>query len=187
MIEAIIGLLGVIVGSAITITKDSGTSWRADRREGSYSAIRLIGMLEEYADRCLDVVYDDGTAEGRPAVRTKDGQEYHEAQVKTPDPLKYPDDIGWRSLPEALMHRTIALPNKARSTNRHIQASNEWATPPDFREFFGPRQMGYARLGLDALEIAGDLRAHFGISAESRDNLNPDWNPMNALRERISR
>lgn len=187
MIEAIIGLVGVVVGSAITITRDSWATWRAHRREGSYSAIRLIGMLEEYADRCIDVVYDDGTAEGRPAGRTSEGQEYHKAQVTAPDPLDYPDDIGWRSLPEALMHRTIALPNKARSTNRHVQAASGWGTPPDYREIFEPRQMGYAQLGLDALEIANDLRAHFGISAESRDNLNPDWNPIDALRERISR
>jgi len=187
MIEAVIGLVGVIVGSAITIARDSWASWRAHRREGSYSAIRLIGMLDEYADKCIDVIYDDGTAEGRPAGRTSDGQEFCVAQVTAPDPLYYPDDIGWRSLPEALMHRTIALPNKARSTNRHIQAASEHANPPDYRQFFEPRQMGYAQLGLDALEIAKDLRVHFGISAESRDNLNPDWNPMDALRERISR
>lgn len=187
MIEALIGLVGVIVGSVITITRESWTSWRAHRREGSYSAIRLIGMLEEYADRCIDVVYDDGTVGGRPAARTSDGQEYHEAQATAPDPLNYPDDIGWRSLPEALMHRAIALPNKARSTNRHIQAASEWASPPDYQEVFEPRQKGYAQLGLDALEIARDLRMHFGISAESRDSLNPDWNPMDALRERISR
>ena len=187
MIEAVIGLFGVIVGSAITIAKDSWASWRTRRRDGSYSAIRLIGMLEEYADGCIDVMYDDGTAEGRPARQTSDGQEYCEAQATVPDPLMYPDDIVWKSLPETLMHRVIALPNKARSTNRHIQAASEWAGPPDYEQFFRPRQIGYAQLGLDALEIARDLRTHFGISADSRDSLNPDWNPMDALRERISR
>jgi hypothetical protein len=187
MIEAIIGLVGVIVGSVVTIAKDSWGTWRERRREGSYSAIRLICIMEECADKCIDVVYDDGTAYGLPAMRNKSGEEYCVAQTEAPDPLEFPDDISWRSIPEALMHRILALPNKARSTDRHISKAGENAFPPDYDEFFRLRQHGYAQLGLDALEITDDLRDRFGVSAQSRTNLNTDWDPKAFLREKISK
>lgn len=98
MIEAVFGLVGVIVGSVITISQDSWTSYRQRRREGSYSAIRLICILEEYANKCTDVAGDDGFAEGRPARRLESGEEVCDPQVSTSDPLDYPPDIVWRSL-----------------------------------------------------------------------------------------
>ncbi|MGX1307077.1 hypothetical protein AB7M35_001797 [Amorphus suaedae] len=186
MSEALIGLIGVVVGSVIAISKDVWTSWLQRRREGSYSAIRLICILEDYASDCLDVVYDDGTAQGRPAGCTEHGEEYHEEQVSTPQPPAFPDDIAWRSLPEELMHRTLALPNKAKSTDRHISACSEHADPPDYDDFFKPRREGYARLGLDALELANDLRRNFGISAKSHTPLNSDWDPIWYLEKKIS-
>lgn len=186
MLEALIGLAGVIVGSVITISREVWTSRHTRRQAGSYAAIRLICILEEYADKCIDVVYDDGTAYGRPARRAESGEGYCEAQVSTPDPLDFPEDIDWRSMPEPLMHRILALPNKARSTDRHISASNEHASAPDYEEFFEPRQRGYAQLGLDALEIAENLREHFRISVRSRANLNTDWDPMTFLRRKAS-
>jgi hypothetical protein len=181
MMEAWIGLGGVIVGSTITITKDVWLSWIERRRDGSYSAIRLICILEEYANKCIDVVGDDGTAYGRPAHRTDNGEEYREAQIRTPDPLEYPKDIAWRSISESQMHRSLALSNKARSTDQFISASAENASPPDYEEFFDPRQEGYAQLGLVALELSDDLRKKFRISAESRTTLYGDWDPKEFL------
>lgn len=185
--EAIIGLVGVIVGSAITVTKDSWSSWRERRREGSYSAIRLICILEEYADKCIDVVGDDGTVYGQPAGRTNDGEEYYQAQVASPEPVDFPGDIGWRSLKGSLMHRTLALPNMARSTDRHINAASDFASPPDYSEVFEARQEGYARLGLEALEIADALRKQFHITVKGRAALNTDWEPKVFLKGEISK
>ena len=186
MIEAVIGLVGVVVGSAITISKDAWVSKLERRREGSYSAIRLICILEEYADRCIDVVDDDGTAYGQLAGQTKVSEEYCKAQEKAPDPLVFPDDIAWRSIKEPLMHRTLALPNMARSTDRHVSVSSDFASPPYYDEYFKARQEGYARLGLEALEIADCLRKQFGVSAKGRAKLNSDWDPERHLRTKVS-
>ncbi len=187
MIEAIFGLAGVLVGSFITVFKDMWT-YRRDRwKEGSYSAIRLISILEVYADRCIDVVQDDGTIYGQPAGRWDDGQEYAEAQEKTPDPLDYPDDIGWRSLDEDLVHRAVALPNKARRTNRYIGASFEFASLPYYEDYFDARQEGYARLGAEALEIVVELRRRFRISANSGIHMATEWDPASFLQERIKK
>tara|TARA_R100000306_G_C4377363_1_gene142545 strand:+ start:467 stop:1093 length:627 start_codon:yes stop_codon:yes gene_type:complete len=185
--EAIYGLVGVLVGSFITVLKDWWSSYRERRRDASYSAIRLISILEAYADRCIDVVQDDGTIYGQPAGRTQDGEDYLEAQEETPDPLDFPDDIGWRSLDENLMHRIVALPNKARRTNRYIGMSSEFASPPYYEDYFDARQEGYARLGADALEISAELRRHYQISANSGIRMTTEWDPASFLRETIQK
>ena len=185
MSEAAFGFAGVIVGSIITITKDVWVSFISRRREGSYSAIRLICILEEYADKCISVVCDDGTSHGQPAGRTERGELYYDPQVACPTPPDFPKDISWRSLPAPLAHRVLALPNKARSTDQHILANSEHAFPPDYEEVFDTRQKGYAQLGLDALEIADDLRKKFSISVKSRANLNSDWDPYTFLRKKL--
>jgi hypothetical protein len=186
MIEAVIGLVGVVIGSAITISKDVWVSRLERRKDGSYSAIRLICILEEYADKCIDIVGDDGTAYGQPAGRTNDGEEYYMATETTPEPPVFPDDIAWRSIGEALMHRALALPNMARSTDRHVAVAGDFASPPDYDEFFEARQEGYARLGLEALEIADHLRQEFGVSASGRAKLNSDWDPAKHLRKKLT-
>ncbi|MEP5151520.1 hypothetical protein [Planktotalea sp.] len=187
MTEAWFGLFGVILGSIIAISKDSWAHWRERRLDGSYSAIRLICILEEYANKCIDVAGDDGYAYGRPAGQTDDGQEYCVAQITTPDPLDYPSDIAWRSLDETLMHRILALPNKSRSTNRYVSASAENAFMPYNEEFFEPRQEGYAQLGLEALDIVDDLRNRHGISVKSRTDLSEGWDSKEYLAELIAK
>lgn len=187
MMSAWIGLGGVIVGSMISITKDVWLSWIERRRDGSYSAIRLIFILEEYADKCIDVVGDDGTFQGQPAGRTDGGEEYLELQVQSPDPIEFPDDIVWRSLEGSLMHRTLAMTTRARSTNRYVSASAENAYPPDFEEFFYPRREGYAQLGLDALELVDDLRKQYGIATKTRSEMDSKWDPKLHLRDMLDR
>jgi hypothetical protein len=185
--DAVIGLLGVAVGGIIVGLREGLSQRKERRRDGSYSAIRLICILEEYAHKCIDVAGDDGYAYGRPARRTEQGEEYCEAQVTTPEALDFPDDIAWRSIDETLMHRILALPNKARSTDRYVTDSAENASPPEYEEFFKPRQKGYAKLGLDALNIIDDLRKKHGVSAKSHTDLNTNWDPKEHLQNQIAR
>ena len=187
MIEAVIGLAGVVVGSAITISKDVWVTSLERRREGSYSAIRLICLLEEYADECITIVGDDGTAYGQPAGRTTDGEEYYKPTEVSPKPLEFPEDIAWRSIKERLMHRTLALPNMARSTNRHIDQACDYSSPPFLDTYFKVRQQGYARLGMEALEIADSLRQQFTISALGRVVGDAGWEPKKYLRDQLSK
>lgn len=188
MIEAIFGLIGVVVGSFLTIGKDSFASWRQRKQEGSYSAIRLICILHEYADHCVDVVQDDGTSHGMPAGRTEGGEEYYSAQVRQPEPPQYPDDIAWRSLPEGIMHKILGLPNKARTTDRYIDGQAEYAaTPPDYSEFFEARQEGYAKLGFDALSLAEQLAEKYKIAATHKADLGFDWDAKAFLSDKISK
>jgi hypothetical protein len=185
--NALIGLVGVIIGGFVVSFREWWSSRIERHREGSYSAIRLICILNEYADKCVDAVQDDGTFLGQPAGRTESGEEYFAAQVTPPKPLEFPEDISWRSLPEGLMHRTLALANKARSTDRYIDGQREYAAiPPYYDEFFEARQEGYAKLGLDAIDIAADLRERFGIEAVDQPDLGSGWDPKEFLCDKIA-
>lgn len=170
MLEAIFGFIGVILGSFLTIAKDSITAWHRRKEDGSYSAIRLICILNEYADCCLDVIDDNGTIYGQPSV-----EGYYYAQVQLPNPPEYPDDIAWRSLPNTLMHQILGLRNKARITNRHIDKVVEYvAFPPDFAEMFEARQKGYTKLRNDALSLVDQLSEKYQMKATHKADLDFD-------------
>src|SRR3546814_4946240 len=76
MSAAIIGLVGVVIGSTLTWIKDLAAHFFKRRSNGRYAAVRIIAVLDEYAQKCVSVVGDDGTCEGRPAGRTEQGEEY---------------------------------------------------------------------------------------------------------------
>ena len=113
MSEAIIGLIGVVLGGVLTSFKDLVAHFFTRRGNGRYAAVRIIAVLDEYAQKCVSVVADDGTCEGRPAGRTDQGEEYYDPQVASPEPPAFPNDIDWRSISFKLMHRILALPNRS--------------------------------------------------------------------------
>ncbi|MGB3805865.1 MAG: hypothetical protein WA936_01560, partial [Erythrobacter sp.] len=175
MSEAIIGFVGVLIGVGVTLVKDAISYWTKRRNAGRYAAIRIVSILDLYVEQCVSVVGDDGTSEGRPAGRTDQGQEYLIAQVATPEPPTFPDDIDWTSINADIMYRVLALPNLAAKTERIISAANEHAFPPDFDEFFEARQEGYADLGFEALELVTVLQHKFKLPKRSIGIGNPDW------------
>lgn len=167
---AIIGLAGALVGGLISSLipwwKESSDRRREQERNGRYSAIRLVAILEVYAEQCADVVSDDGTYGGRPAGMTEQGEEYCEPQVATPALPSFPDDVDWRSIDaksSELMYGILTLPNLAREANRHVAAETEHSFPPDYGEFFSARRKGYAYLGAQALSLAKTLRKSFAL------------------------
>lgn len=184
MNEAIIGFVGVLVGVFATIGKDAVSYWIGRRNAGRYAAVRIVCILDQYVEKCVEVVADDGTAEGRPAGRTESGEEYYSAQVDSPEPPAFPDDIDWTSINPDLMYRILALPNLALGTERFIRGASEHSFAPDFEEFFQSRWEGYADLGLEALEIIAALRRTFGLPRPSIAIGNPEWDAASFLRQK---
>ena len=184
--EAIIGLVGVVIGSMITVAKEFFASHTQKRKRAHYSAIRIIGILDEYFQHCVDVAFDDGTAMGQPAGRTDDGQEFYQAQVPLPAAPVYPDDVDWKSLPNDLTYQILNLSNEARDTDRYIDASAEHAFPPDYQEAFDARQIGYAKIGLEVFSLMAKLRGKYNLPQKSYAQWNPDWKPETRLKELIT-
>jgi hypothetical protein len=186
MSTAIIGLLGVILGSILTSFKDFVTHFFNRRGNGRYAAVRLISILDEYAQGCVSVVSDNGTCEGRPAGRTEQGEEYYVPQANKPEPPTFPDDIEWRSISFKLMYRILSLPNNARETDRYIAASAEHSLPPDYDEVFAARQEGYAQLGLESVNLIKDLRREFGLPDTPKKFWDWGWNMEDFFQEKLA-
>ena len=112
----------------------------------------------------MEVVGDDGTSMGSPAGRTSSGEEFYEPQVQPPPPPSFANDIDWTSLDPTLMYRILALPNRAKETDRIISGRAEHSYPPYYDEIFDARQEGFTDLGLEALSIADQLRRDFKVA-----------------------
>lgn len=186
MSTAIIGLLGVILGSVLTSFKDLVAHLFTRRGNGRYAAVRLISALDEYAQGCVSVVSDDGTSEGRPAGRTEQGEEYHVPQVTSPPPPAFPQDIDWRSISFKLMYRVLTLPNNARETDRYIAGSAEHSSPPDYDELFSARQEGYAHLGLESVNLIKDLRREFRLPGTPKKFWDWGWDMEKFFQDKIA-
>lgn len=184
MTEAIIGFAGVLVGVVATLAKDFVSYWIGKRKAGRYAAVRIVCVLDEYVEKCVEVVHDDGTLEGQPAGRTDSGEEYYSAQVDSPAPPVFAGDIDWTSISPDLMYRVLALPNLAIRTERFISAASEHAFPPDYEELFRARWEGYADLGLEALGIANELRRQFKLPLTSMEAGNHNWDAARFFRKK---
>ena len=168
MSAAILGLVCVILGAILTRSGDWVVHFFKQRSNGRYAAVRIITLLDGYAQKCASVVSDDGTCEGRPAGRTEEGLEYYAIQVKTPEAPAFPDDIDWLSIDFNLMYRILSLPNTARETDRDISAEAEYSSDPENNEVIVARQEGYAHLGLEVVNLIKELRKEFGLPAKFR-------------------
>lgn len=183
MIEAIIGLVGVIVGSIIVVSKEAISTHMERRRSGRYAAMRIVSDLDQFIEVCVDIVYDDGTVMGHPAGRMPSGEAYAAAQVTCPTELTFPDEIDWKIIGSELMYRALALPNRLKQANRYVKFWGQNASLPHMDEYFEARQESYSELGLDALELAKDFRKKFGIPPQQNPSWVPNWNPQALFQE----
>ncbi len=185
MMEALFGFLGVLIGTSIPWIKEEWHRRRNRQENGRVSAVRIISMLDEYADKCSEVVSDNGTSQGRPAGRDENGVEYYIVQVSCPEPLTFPNDIDWKSISFDGMYRSLKLSETARVTDKYISASADWASFPYYDEIFTARQEGYARLGLEALDLSRLLREEFNLPVKLPMFWNEDWDMKVYLEEKL--
>ena len=184
MMEAVFGFLGVIVGCFIPWIKESIQQRRSRTENAKYLAVRVICILDEYVDKCVEVAQDDGTVMGQAAER-ENGFDLYIPQVQLPAAPSFPDDVDWKSIDSNLMYQILAFPNAVRSTNDSIRfVANEVASPPDYDDLFEARWEGYANLGLEAIELVELLIARYGLPKKSPNKWNPDWNPKQFLEQK---
>lgn len=183
MSAAIIGLVGVGLGFILSILKDAVALFLKKRSNGRYAAVLIINLLDEYAEKCASVVFDDGTSEGRPAGRTEQGEEYLAAQVTMPEAPTFPDDIDWRSIGFKLMYRVLSLPNDARKIDRDIDELGKISFLIDNEEIIVARQQGYAKLGLEAVNLIKELRKEFRLPEKPTKLLDWGWDSEKSFQD----
>jgi len=177
MSEAVFGLIGVLIG----VFSTWGQSWWSERRStgraAHYLAVRVVCVLDQYVERCAEVVSDDGLSFGQ---RNPDG--CLEPQVPLPGPPMFPEDVDWKSISHDLMYRLLSMSADVEGADKGIAfVWNAIACPPDYDEFFEERSYQYGRIGLKASAFADELRKNYRIPQRERGN----WNPLEKLSEAI--
>lgn len=176
-ITASAGLGGVWLGGRLTWQREEARERAREMKEATYLAILVVAHLERFANACLDVAFDDGTEEGRPA-----GSNGCWAPTVTPpsfNPLSF--DVNWKVLPSNLMYDILGMPYRIEQLEHDIMQVYEHDGPPDYGEYFWARQYGYAVLGLEFSELGRRLRAHAQLPAPPEEP--GSWNRDDQLRE----
>jgi hypothetical protein len=118
----IFGLLGIVLGSALSvifsIARELYAESRAKRKETEYLAIRMVCIFESFMEGCASVVSDDGTYHGQT-----DADGYSRVQVVPPQLEVNLSDVNWRSLPPELMYEILYFPNLIKDADTFISST----------------------------------------------------------------
>lgn len=163
LISAASGLGGVWLGGRLTWKREESRESDRIKKESRYLAILVVAHLDSFINGCLQVSFDDGTSEGRPAGENG----YHKITVTSPkfDPLEL--DVEWKVLPADLMYGILNLPYRTEQLEADIANKWEYDDLPDYAETFWTRQHGFAVLGLEVSELARKLRLHAGLPVDT--------------------
>lgn len=173
MSEAIAAFLGATIGSALLLLRDWLSNARQTRSRAKYLAIRVIMPLDRFVDQCAIVSLDDGYLEGNRGDAV--------ATTKTPAPIKFPDDIDWKSIDHSLAFNLLSLENKINDAEQSINDAADFASDPDYEEYFETRRSCYARIGLEAAKLGMTLRDTHDLPRRTFEN----WNSEKILRETL--
>lgn len=160
IISACAGIIGVLIGNSFLTIKEFAVSHCKRKKDAQYLAIIVVSHLDRFATGCLDVAYDDGTVDGRPA--SGDGIYGPTVEPPTLDPLEI--KVEWKSLPRDLMYSVLRIDDKQEHLRR--QLFRMYDDPPDYGEYFWARRYGYAELGIEVSRVAKRLRKHASMPIE---------------------
>jgi hypothetical protein len=167
--EAVFGLVGVLIGAAISWGQAYWFSRRDAERAAQYLAVRIVCIFDKFLEDCVSVVKDKG-------MPGQDGT--YEPQEKAPDMPSFPNDIDWKCIDHNLMYEILSFPSDIEAGDNTISfIANEVASPPDYDEFFEERAIQYVRFGLRAHKLASELREKYDIPPKKYDG----WNPVKEL------
>ena len=173
MSEAIIGFIGVIIGAFLTPVIEWVRAARTDRKHARYMAIRVISIIDEFVDMCVEVAADSGEPD-------QGGWYYYHAAVPKLEP--FPDGLDWEVIDHKLAYDILSLPNKLNDTKRNIRWESQHIGGPN--DELGPiLQYEYSTLGLFALDVSNKLRNKYKIQQDPVDHRNPDWSAFKFLSE----
>ena len=174
---AFIGVAGVVVGAIMVWIKEWASAWRNRKRDAQYLAIRIVCILDEYADGCIEVAQDHGEL-----LTEETGEEGSLPSAGTPSPPLFPNDVNWKSIDHQLAYRVLTLPGKVAITERAIDFFISEVQPSD-DEILEQRRFQYAQLGLEAVAIAEQLRKGFNLPEKEDVSWNPDGTLQNIIKK----
>lgn len=157
--SAYIGLLGVVVGGALTLAKDVFLHRRSESLEARLLCIQVMSLLDRFAADCFHVAGDTGEEEVDGVVR---------AEFMTPDFNPHSLDVQWKTLPVMVLFRIMDLPRQVSAATNAISQIEETTADPHYSaEYFEERRIKFADLGIEALELSSILRLKSGLPTQS--------------------
>ncbi|OOE87633.1 hypothetical protein [Salinivibrio sharmensis] len=171
MDKFLIGIVGVIIGSLLSIIRDYINEYRSKTNNARYLAVRIVGLLDQFISQCVDVACDTG----RP---DREGVMVPTTKIPT---LNFDNIDGeWQSLSFNLMYEVLDFPN-------HLLTAKEAETfayehgdgAPDFDDVFNTRRYHFAILGIRADKLSMKLRNKYGMPNKDYGK----WNPISRLNE----
>lgn len=175
MKELFIGLIGVFVGSILTVLKDIFNDYWKKNAHAKYIATRSICILDEFMDLCILVADDDGyldpDIDGSPSTNTK-----------LPNINFSNLNVNWESLPVDLMYEILSFHSYIDATNRNIDFFG-YNIASDVNEIIQTRRYQYAILGLKAFNLSSKLRFKYKIPSKEYKN----WNPVQHLKDLVQK
>ncbi len=175
------GIFGTLLGNSFVAVKESLINRKKEERDSSYLAILVVAHLDRFANGCMHVAYDDGTAYGQPSG---EGGE-HRVTVSAPEFLPLDIKVEWKVLPRDLMYDILRIPDQREHIESRITGILEFDDPPEYGEFFWARRRDYAELGLRVSAVAKRLRKHAGIPIE--ESSPGEWNREVGMQEIIDK
>ncbi|WGS46054.1 hypothetical protein LFL97_25585 [Burkholderia sp. JSH-S8] len=183
IISAAAGIAGVLLGNSFVAIKELLISQSKHKKDTAYLAIIVSSHLDRFANGCLQVAVDDGTAYGQPAGRN--GEEYSPT-VEPPEFRPLDIDVEWKALPHDLMDSILRLPDEREQIQNRLSAIAEFDDDyPDHADYFWTRRRDYANLGLRTSGLAKRLREHAQL--QTVDPKPVEWNRDLELQNIIGR
>lgn len=168
LITSGVGFFGVIVGASIPWIREWLTEKQKHKYEARYLAIRIVCVLEEFANKCAEVASDDGSVLGQ----FPPDYEYVYAQIDEPDALYLPNEINWLSIDTDLMYRTLILPSKYLMTKINVSSYFEFDDPPYFTAAFQNRIEKFSEFGLEISLLSDEYKNKYKIPHYNENTLN---------------
>jgi hypothetical protein len=150
--------------SAITstfVSAGAGTAffaWLRDhsqtKRRAGYLALEIVLVLEDFADRCVVLIYENKNAQHRP------DEQFPDWNASLPLLGELPSDPeGWRNLPRSAITSIRSLPARIAESKSLIRSIIEYSED----DIDVHVQEEAALRGLDALDAATALRRRYSL------------------------
>lgn len=165
--EALIGLVGVVIGSAITQFSTWYLHRKGNETKVRFLAIRAIVALEAFATDCAFKLTN--------TVRDveSEGQVYFEQ----PDDIHLPDDGDWSYIDPDVAFEILELPHRVQAARQGIEFIID--VTGDTYEGRKLRNKEFSKIALSAFQAAAKLRNQLSLEARNDE----DWSLESDLRE----
>lgn len=161
----LLGLVSIVLTAALTTfgtwwvnrsgaatTRETAEAER--RRHARYLAIRVVCVLDDFADGCRDVVTDQWTMDAS-------GEEMPTVSAPT---LSMPTDVDWRTIDHLLMYRILQFPSRIQQADDAVRfVWRNIDSGPDHSDLYEARIMEYGRLVIETKDLCKAIRDEFDI------------------------